>query len=59
MFVLLNADNTVIFGTGEKEFQKNFDMFFEYSELWYLNINYNKTKIAIFGARCDQHFDFL
>ena len=29
-------------------------MFFEYSELWHLNINYDKTKIIIFGTRRDQ-----
>ena len=33
-------------------------MFFEYSELWHLNINYDKTKIIIFGTRRDQNFDF-
>ena len=56
--VLLYADDIVILGTDEKEFQKNLDMFIEYSELWHLNINYDKTKIIIFGTRCDQHFDF-
>ena len=33
-------------------------MFFEYSEIWHLNINYDKTKIIIFGTRRDQNFDF-
>ena len=33
-------------------------MFFEYSDLWHLNIKYDKTKIIIFSTRCDQHFDF-
>ena len=33
LFVLLYADDTVVFGTDEKEFQKNLDTFFEYSEL--------------------------
>ena len=36
----------------------NSDMFFEYSELLHLNINYDKTKNMIFGTRCDQHFYF-
>ena len=58
LFVLLYADDTVIFGTDENDIQKKLDMFFEYSELWYLNINYDKTKIMIFGTRCDQPFDF-
>ena len=56
LFVLLYADGTVIFGTDEKEFQKNLDMFFKYLELWHLNINYDKTKIIIFGTGCDQTF---
>ena len=54
LFVLLYADDTVIFGTDEKDIQKNLDMFFKYSELWHLHINYDKTKIMIFGTRCDQ-----
>ena len=58
LFVLLYVDDTVVFGTDEKEFQKNLDMFFEYSELWHLNINYDKSKIIIFGTRRDKHFDF-
>ena len=45
LFVLLYADDTVVFGTDEKEFQKNLDTFFDYSELWHLNINYEKKYI--------------
>ena len=50
--MLLYADDTVIFGIDEKEFQNNLDMFYEYSELWYmyLSINFDKTKIMIFGT---------
>ena len=33
------ADDTVVFGTDENEFQNNLDMFYEYSELWHLSIN--------------------
>ena len=33
-------------------------MFYEYSELWHLSINFDKTKIMIFGTRQDQHFNF-
>ena len=58
LFVLLYADDTVIFGTDEKELQQNLEMFFEYSEVWHLNINYDNTKIMIYGTRCNQHFDF-
>ena len=41
----------LFFGTDEKEFQNNLDMFYEYSELWHLSINFDKTKIIIFGTR--------
>ena len=33
-------------------------MFYEYSELWHLSINFDKTKIMIFGTRQDQRFNF-
>ena len=55
--MLLYADDTVVFGTDEKEFQNNLDMFYEYSELWHLSVNFDKTKIMIFGTRQDQRFN--
>ena len=63
LLVLLYADNTVVFATDEKEFQNNLDTFYEYtfyeySELWRLSINFNKTKIMIIGTRQDQRFNF-
>ncbi|MEW8546068.1 MAG: reverse transcriptase family protein [Candidatus Thiodiazotropha sp.] len=58
ILVLLYADDTVIFGTDEKAFQENLDAFFDYSQLWKLNINYSKTKIMIFGARNIDNFQF-
>ena len=33
-------------------------MFYEYSELWHLSINVDKTKNMIFGTRQDQRFNF-
>ena len=56
--MLLYADDTVVFGTDEKEFQNNLDMFYKYSELWHLSVNFDKTKIMIFGTRQDQRFNF-
>ena len=38
------------------EFQKYLDAFFKNSEVWHLNINYEKKKI--FGTRSDLYFDF-
>ena len=49
LFVLLYADDIVIFGTDETEFQNNLNAFYEYSKIWRLDINYDKTKILIFG----------
>ena len=54
----INADDTVIFGTGENQFQANLDLFFEYATTWKLDINYDKTKIMIFGTRNDDRFEF-
>ena len=47
MFMLLSADDTVIFGTDENHFQNNLDSFFEYATTWKLYIRCNKTKIMI------------
>ena len=49
--VLLYANDTVIFGTDEKTFQENLDAFYEYCE-----VNFNKTKIMIFGIRSTDNF---
>ena len=43
IFVLLYADDTIIFGMDEKNFQDNLNVFFEYSEIWKLDINFSKT----------------
>ena len=41
-----------------KTFQENLDAFYEYCEVWKLNINFNKTKIMIFGIRSTDNFQF-
>ena len=33
-------------------------MFYEYYQLWKLNVNYNKTKIMVFGLRNTQNLEF-
>ena len=57
LLLLLYANDTVVFGRDVKEFQNNLDMFYE---LWHLHvsINFDKTKIMIFGTRQDQRFSF-
>ena len=57
LLVLLYADDTVIFGTDENDLQNNIDIFYEYSILWHLTFNFDKTRCVIFGSRQDQAFD--
>ena len=58
LLVLVYTDDTIVFGTDEKEIKNNLDMFYEYSELWNLSINFDKTRIMIFGTRQDQRCNF-
>ena len=58
LFVLLYADDTVIFGTDEKQFQGNLNLFFEYTKIWKLDVNFDKTKVIIFGTRNDDRLEF-
>ena len=58
IFVLLYADDTVIFGTDEHTFQENLKTFNDYCNLWKLNVNFNKTKVMIFGFRNTDNFQF-
>ena len=58
IFILLYADDTVIFGVDAADFQKNLDVFYEYARMWHLDINFDKTKILIFGTRNDDRFHF-
>ena len=58
ILVLLYADDTVVFGTDAESFQQNLNVFYEYSQVWKLNINFRKTKIMIFGVRNTNNFQF-
>ena len=58
IFILLYADDTVIFGVDATDFQKNLDVFYESAKMWQLDINFDKTKILIFGTRNDDRFKF-
>ena len=58
LLALLYADGTGIFGTDETSFEKNLDIVYEYVKMWKLDINYDKTKILIFGTRNDDRFSF-
>ena len=56
--VLLYADDTAIICDSEKDFQICLNNFVDYCKLWKLNINYEKTKIIIFGARKTEKYCF-
>ena len=58
LLTLLCADDTVVFGTDPESFQENINIFYEYSRLWNLNVNLNKTKILIFGMRNTRNCEF-
>ena len=51
IFSLLYANDTVIMADNPTDLQDCLNAFSEYCELWKLNINVEKTKILIFGAR--------
>ena len=58
ILILLYADDTVIFGTDPNSFQGNLNAFYEYCKLWKLQINFNKTKIMVFGMRNTNNLHF-
>ena len=54
--VLLYADDTVLLCDSPDDLQKCLNDFIAYCRIWKLNINYDKTKIVIFGSRkIDKH----
>ncbi|MCW4343918.1 MAG: reverse transcriptase family protein [Candidatus Thiodiazotropha endolucinida] len=58
LFVLLYADDTVIFSINADSFQENLNAFYNYTKLWKLTINFEKTKIMIFGIRNVNRYEF-
>ena len=56
--VLLYADDTAIICDSPDEFQTSLDNFVDYCKIWKLNINHDKTKIVIFGARRTDKYCF-
>lgn len=51
IFVLLYADDTVIFSESEEGMQKALDIFQEFCTKWKLSVNVSKTKVIIFSKR--------
>ena len=58
LLILLYADDTVIFSTNQHDLQNNLNIFNDYCKNWHLNINVNKTKVVVFGARSLQNYPF-
>ena len=48
MFLILYADDIVIFSNSSDELQKSLDLLYGYCQRWKLVVNTNKTKILIF-----------
>ncbi len=49
LFALLYADDTALLSEKPKELQKQLDSFQNYSDVWKLKVNVEKTKIVCFG----------
>ena len=60
VFLILYADDIVVFANSSSEFQKSLDLLFDYCQRWKLVIDTSKTKIMIFrkGGRLPQGFTF-
>ena len=59
IFVLLYADDTVIFSESKEGMQSALNIFQSYCDKWKLTVKVNKTKVLVFSRRkCQQNFDF-
>ena len=50
LLILLYANDTVIMSKNKINFQKCLNEFYDYCQMWKLNINFNKTEIIIFNS---------
>ena len=51
LIVLLYADDTVLLANNETDLQRTLDEFDTYCKTWKLNVNIDKTKVVVFGAK--------
>ena len=49
LFVLLYASNTVLMAESAEDLQKQLIAFSNYSDIWKLTVNVDKTKVLVFG----------
>ena len=59
LFLLLYADDTVLFADNERDLQNNLIAFKLYCDKWKLKLNYTKTKVVIFGSRNNKKIKFF
>lgn len=60
IFILLYADDTVIFSNTQQDLQKALQVFENYCDKWRLTVNVSKTKILIISrGRPNKHFKFF
>ena len=59
IFILLYADDTVLFGKTKDDLQQSLNIFENYCEEWKLTVNISKTKVLIFsGGRYSKNSNF-
>lgn len=61
IYMLLYADDIILFGNSPEDLQKSLTILEEYSSKWKLTVNTNKTKIMVFrkGGRLPNDLDFI
>lgn len=61
LFLILYADDMVIFANNAAELQTSLDLMYEYCNRWKLIVNIDKTKVVIFrkGGRIPNDIEFL
>ena len=52
LFLIMYADDTVLFAESAPEMQKMLDLLSEYCTTWKLSLNVDKTKIMVFRKAC-------
>ena len=56
LIVLLYADDTVLLANNEIDLQRTLNEFNKYCRTWKLNVNIDKTKVVVFGAKKKLNF---
>ena len=59
LFLLLYADDTVIFAESQQELKQILKLFEHYCNIWKLKVNVSKTKIVVFSKKkSNQNFSY-